>query len=257
MALTEENWSTISIDPYENYTGEKPFLVDEGDYYRGDRPVHLGHVYKRFRGRVKPQLVDPGFLTMLLEELALAEGNFVTERPAWIGGTRSADYFLEIGQYMVLPIVRSQDRIRGGERYVATTLLVRDDVDWPEAFRRGWITIPPHPGLEPELVNECSRKEALKRAQESVDWQYPPVPKVRIWEWWPPTRDNRARVKARRQERRQYELEALPRLRDFQTTDLWLFQATRETRDQLVFYQGDLERYRAALVEARRSSTPV
>ena len=84
MALTEENWSTISIDPYENYTGEKPFLVDEGDYYRGDRPVHLGHVYKRFRGRVKPQLVDPGSLTMLLEELALAEGNFVTERPAWL-----------------------------------------------------------------------------------------------------------------------------------------------------------------------------
>jgi len=255
MALTEENWSTIWIDPYVNFTGEREFKPEEGDYYRGDRAVHLGHVYKRFRERVQPALVDPQSLEVLLEELALAAGYFATDRPSWIGGQRQADYFLVIGEYMALPVQRKPDRILGGDRYVATTVLVREGVPWPDAYRRGWMPIPPHPGPAPPLVQGFSAQEAAKRAKDHYDQLYPPVPKVKLRAWWPPTPANWRSARLRRRERKDYENTVGQLLHASRTTERRYWESTPESAEQMLTYLRVLDNYRQELASCRAELT--
>lgn len=252
MALTDDDWVSLTIDDVRTFGESDEFDERIGDFYRNGRPLHLGHVYLRLRQRIQPEDVSLASLKTILRELSLAEGKFVSSRPEWLGGTTEAFCFLAIGEYIALPICEYRDRSLG-IHLMAKTLLVRDDVAWLEAFERGWISVPPRPGLRPNTTPAMSKEQAMAIAQAEFDDDHPLPPRVGWSRLLHPSPASRQAFKEARAARKRYITEVLPHRRVYLNERSEELQVDSEAAAAQAEHDRRVHEYYAALNYARET----
>ncbi len=105
------------------------------------------HALQRFRERAGLGAASDREVEALIRHLLCQEGLVTAERPAWARSSRTADLYLQAGEWMLF--ILEPDRRNPWRWTCLTAVNGADENTWENALRRGYIHTPPPPWFRP------------------------------------------------------------------------------------------------------------
>ena len=99
------------------------------------------HAVLRFAQRAGLPAARRGAIEPLMRDLLAREGRIVTTQPRWARSRNEADYYLQVGEWMLFVCRASRRRL--GNLEVVTVINSRAAPTWEAAVERGLVGTPP------------------------------------------------------------------------------------------------------------------
>jgi hypothetical protein len=99
------------------------------------------HAVLRFAQRAGLPTTRRGAVEPLMRDLLAQEGRIVTAQPRWARSRNEADYYLQVGEWMLFLCRASRRRL--GNLDVVTVINRREAPTWEAACERGLLGTPP------------------------------------------------------------------------------------------------------------------
>jgi hypothetical protein len=99
------------------------------------------HAVLRFAQRAGLPTARRGAIEPLMRDLLAQEGRIVTTQPRWARSRNEADYYLQVGEWMLFLCRASRRRL--GNLDVVTVIASREAATWALACERGLVGTPP------------------------------------------------------------------------------------------------------------------